>query len=157
MTRILLIAGAALALLAPAALGSTQIVKDPRGDGKSDLDVKQVEITDLNGAITAKISTFTPLINGVRPCLQVRAGSHATTRDYWLVGCAGPKPNRATPVSGGPRKPIGYVHRRYSMTFTFQASQLGVKASFRWRTIQTEEDHVTEAVPNRGWALHEMG
>jgi hypothetical protein len=154
-TLALAVAIAALAVV-PAAHASTQTVTDPKGDNKSDLDLRKVVITDdVDGTITAKITTWKAIPNGVWPCLFVRAGKHATTQDYWFVGCL-PKKNRAT-ASHGASKPIHYVHTRYSNTFTFKAADLGIGTSFRWRTQQTEEDHVAESIPNHGWALHRMG
>jgi hypothetical protein len=155
LARLALVGALGALALASAAHASTQTVTDPKGDNKSDLDLRKVVITDENGTITAKITTWKAIPQGVWPCLLVRAGRHTTTQDYWSVGCLPNKKRATAPHSAS--KPIHYVHTRYSNTFTFQAADLGIGTSFRWRTQQTEEDRVAESVPDHGWALHKMG
>jgi hypothetical protein len=144
-----------LTLAAPA-LATTQTVQDPRGDAKSDVDMKSVTVADSNGTITVTIRTFKALKNGARPCLNVRAGKHATTNNYWFVGCFGPKPNKATTSNGRDSKTVRYKLKSHSLTLTFKASLLGVGTSFRWRAVHSEQDKIAEATPNHGWAKHTM-
>jgi hypothetical protein len=138
------------------ALATSQTVNDPKGDAKSDVDIKKVVVSDKDGTITATITTYKSLVNAGRPCLEVRAGAHATTQDYWFVGCFGPKPNKATLTHGNTSKTIHYKQTKYSLTYTFTNKTLGVGASFRWRAVQLEEDRPAEAAPNHGWIKHTM-
>jgi hypothetical protein len=139
--------------LAPAAGATTQTVNDARGDGKSDVDIKKVTVVDRNGTITATITTWKSLVNAGTPCLWVRGGAHATTRDYWSVGCFGPKHRTAN--AGRTTKPIAGRQTKFTMTYTFAAKALGIGASFQWRAVQLEETPA-EAAPDRSWAKHVM-
>jgi hypothetical protein len=153
LTRLMLVVAVGSLALASAAGATTQTVNDARGDGKSDVDIRKVTVVDRNGTITATITTWKSLVNAGTPCLWVRAGAHASTRDYWSVGCFGP--GHRTANAGRTTKPVTGKQTKFTMTYTFTAKALGIGASFQWRAVQLEETPA-EAAPDRGWAKHAM-
>jgi hypothetical protein len=138
-----LVLSACLALVSTAA-ASTQVLNDPKGDSKTDVDLKKASVGYDGTTLEFTIRSYAKLPHGARPCIEI--GSQ------FLIGCFG---NVATDdQTGDTLFKVKFSKTAKSVTYTFRADQLSTPAppSIRWHAFFLEQDRPADSIPKKGFS-----